>query len=111
MGVSTVTELKYLDSGLLGENIPHGGFAGVDPQLRGALTQAGFDIRHSEAGLYVWASQEMDCWESVSRLATQGILVTPGAFYGDKGQKFVRVALTATDDAVNNAVARLTNFA
>ncbi len=79
--------------------------------LRGALTQAGFDIRHSEAGLYVWASQEMDCWESVSRLATQGILVTPGAFYGDKGQKFVRVALTATDDAVNNAVARLTNFA
>jgi LmbE family N-acetylglucosaminyl deacetylase len=32
LGVSTVTELKYLDSGLLGENIPHGGFAGVDPQ-------------------------------------------------------------------------------
>jgi aspartate/methionine/tyrosine aminotransferase len=40
-----------------------------------------------------------------------GILVTPGAFYGDKGQKFVRVALTATDETINNAVTRLTNFA
>jgi succinyldiaminopimelate transaminase len=79
--------------------------------LRGALTQAGFDIRHSEAGLYLWATQEKDCWESVSQLATQGILVTPGAFYGDKGQKFVRVALTATDEAIDNAVARLTHFA
>jgi LmbE family N-acetylglucosaminyl deacetylase len=32
LGVASVTELKYSDSGLLGENIPHGGFAGVDPQ-------------------------------------------------------------------------------
>ncbi len=79
--------------------------------LRGALTQAGFDIRHSEAGLYLWATQDKDCWESVSQLATIGILVTPGAFYGDKAQKFVRVAVTATDEAINNAVTRLTNFA
>jgi succinyldiaminopimelate transaminase len=79
--------------------------------LRGALTQVGFDIRHSEAGLYLWATQEKDCWESVSQLAAMGILVTPGAFYGDEGQKFVRVAFTATDEAVDNAVARLTDFA
>lgn len=79
--------------------------------LRGALTAAGFDIRHSEAGLYLWMTQDKDCWESVSQLANLGILVTPGAFYGDKGRKFVRVALTATDEAVDNAVARLTNFA
>jgi LmbE family N-acetylglucosaminyl deacetylase len=31
LGVTSVTELRYPDSGLLGENIPHGGFAGVDP--------------------------------------------------------------------------------
>lgn len=79
--------------------------------LRGALTKAGFDIRHSEAGLYLWATQDKDCWESVSQLADLGILVTPGAFYGDKAQKFVRVAMTATDEAVDNAVARLINFA
>ena len=32
LGVTSVTELKYPDSGLHGENIPFGGFAGVDPQ-------------------------------------------------------------------------------
>lgn len=80
-------------------------------ELRGALSRSGFDIRHSQAGLYLWATQGKDCWESVSQLASMGILVTPGAFYGDKAQKFVRVALTATDEAVNDAVARLTNFA
>ena len=79
--------------------------------LRSALTHAGFDIRRSEAGLYLWVTQDKDCWESVSQLAAKGILVTPGAFYGYKGQKFVRVALTATDEAVDNAVARLANFA
>ncbi len=79
--------------------------------LRSALTHAGFDIRHSEAGLYLWVTQDKDCWESVSQLAAKGILVTPGAFYGHQGQKFVRVALTATDEAVDSAVARLLNFA
>lgn len=79
--------------------------------LKGALTDAGFDIRHSEAGLYLWATQDRDCWESVSQLASLGILVTPGSFYGEKGQKFVRVAMTATDEAVNNAITRLTHFA
>jgi len=32
LGVTSVIELKYPDSGLLGENIPRGGFAGIDPQ-------------------------------------------------------------------------------
>jgi succinyldiaminopimelate transaminase len=79
--------------------------------LRDALNQAGFDIRHSEAGLYLWATQDKDCWESVAQFAAMGILVTPGAFYGESGRNFVRVALTATDEAVNIAVARLANFA
>jgi succinyldiaminopimelate transaminase len=76
--------------------------------LHGALTTRGFEIRHSQAGLYLWATQSKDCWESVAELAALGILVTPGAFYGEKAQEFVRVALTATDQAVASAVARLT---
>ena len=79
--------------------------------LRGALIARGFDIHHSEAGLYLWATQDKDCWESVSELASVGILVTPGVFYGDKAQNFVRVALTASDEAVASAVDRLTRFA
>lgn len=75
--------------------------------LMGALTAFGFEICHSQAGLYLWATQDADCWESVAGLAESGILVTPGVFYGEKGRNFVRVALTASDLAVENAVSRL----
>ncbi|MDC1474091.1 MAG: succinyldiaminopimelate transaminase [Candidatus Nanopelagicales bacterium] len=75
--------------------------------LKGALSAFGFEICHSQAGLYLWATQNKDCWESVAGLAKLGILVTPGVFYGEKGQKFVRVALTASDLAVAQAVSRL----
>jgi aspartate/methionine/tyrosine aminotransferase len=35
------------------------------------------------------------------------VLVAPGEFYGKAGARHVRVALTATDDSVDAAVARL----
>jgi aspartate/methionine/tyrosine aminotransferase len=44
----------------------------------------------------------------VSALAERGILVAPGSFYGTAGARHVRVALTATDERVAAAVARLT---
>ena len=76
--------------------------------LKGALGTFGFEICHSQAGLYLWATQDRDCWESVADLAELGILVTPGTFYGEKARNFVRVALTASDLAIANAVSRLT---
>lgn len=75
--------------------------------LRDALTQAGFRIDDSEAGLYLWATRDEDSWESVAFLADQGILVAPGTFYGAAGARHVRVALTATDERVAAAVSRL----
>ena len=44
----------------------------------------------------------------MAHLAGLGILVAPGDFYGEAGETFVRVALTATDERVAAAVARLT---
>lgn len=76
--------------------------------LRPALETAGFTMEHSEAGLYLWATRGEDCWASVAWLAERGILVAPGVFYGDEGHEHVRVALTATDERVAAAVARLT---
>ena len=76
--------------------------------LCSALRSAGFAIEHSEAGLYLWASRGEDCWASVDWLAGRGILVAPGSFYGSTGSRHVRVALTATDERVAAAVARLT---
>ena len=75
--------------------------------LRAALTGAGFRIDHSEAGLYLWATRGEPCWTTVDWLAERGILVAPGEFYGERGAKHVRVALTTTDERVEAAAARL----
>ncbi len=72
-----------------------------------ALTRAGFRVDHSDAGLYLWATRDEDCWATVEQLATLGILVAPGSFYGPAGARHVRVALTATDERITAAVARL----
>jgi len=75
--------------------------------LRGALQAHGFRIEHSEASLYLWATRDEPCWDTVAYLAEKGILVAPGDFYGEAGGRFVRVAFTATDERVEAAVKRL----
>ncbi|MFF3395558.1 bifunctional succinyldiaminopimelate transaminase/glutamate-prephenate aminotransferase [Streptomyces sp. NPDC002669] len=75
--------------------------------LRAALEAHGFRIEHSEASLYLWATRDEPCWETVAYLAELGILVAPGDFYGPAGDRFVRVAFTATDERVAAAVKRL----
>ncbi|GAB2687796.1 succinyldiaminopimelate transaminase [Thalassiella azotivora] len=72
-----------------------------------ALAAAGLRVDHSEAGLYLWATREEDCWDTVADLAGRGVLVAPGAFYGPTGRRHVRVALTATDERVAAAAERL----
>jgi succinyldiaminopimelate transaminase len=75
--------------------------------LKGALEGAGFRIDASEASLYLWATREEPCWDSVAWLADRGVLVAPGEFYGAAGQEHVRVAFTADDERVAAAVRRL----
>lgn len=84
-----------------------GRYAARRAALRGALEAYGFRIEHSEASLYLWATQDRPCWETVAELAALGILVAPGDFYGPAGERFVRVAFTATDERVAAAVERL----
>jgi succinyldiaminopimelate transaminase len=72
-----------------------------------ALRSAGFEVVASEAGLYLWATDGGDCWSTVERLARRGILVVPGDFYGERGQKFIRVSLTATDEQIYRAAKRM----
>ncbi|MFI6346520.1 succinyldiaminopimelate transaminase [Streptomyces sp. NPDC050560] len=75
--------------------------------LRGALEQHGFRIEHSEAGLYLWATRGENCWDTVSHLADLGVLATPGDFYGPRGERYIRVSLTVSDEGVAKAAARL----
>jgi succinyldiaminopimelate transaminase len=78
-------------------------------RLRVALEAAGMRVEHSEAGLYLWASAGRPSRLTVRDLAKQGVLVAPGEFYGPGGARHVRVALTATDERIAAAVARLTS--
>ncbi len=72
-----------------------------------ALAAAGFRVDHSEAGLYLWVGRDEPCWDTVGWLAERGVLVAPGSFYGVRGGKHVRVALTATDDRIRAAADRI----
>jgi succinyldiaminopimelate transaminase len=76
--------------------------------LRPALESVGFTVDHSEAGLYLWVTRDEDAWDTIAWLASLGILAAPGTFYGPAGAKHVRIALTATDERVAAAAARLT---
>jgi succinyldiaminopimelate transaminase len=77
--------------------------------LAPALRAAGFTIENSEAGLYIWATRNENCWDSVSWLAELGIIATPGIFYGDLGASHIRIAMTATDAQISEAAARISN--
>jgi aspartate/methionine/tyrosine aminotransferase len=75
--------------------------------VRSAIEKHGFKVDHSEAGLYLWATRNEPDWDSVAWFADQGILVTPGHFYGEQGANHVRIAMTATDAQIDELVRRI----
>ena len=76
-------------------------------RLRPAVEAAGFRIDNSEAGLYLWATRDEPCRDTADWFAERGVLVAPGEFYGPRGSQHVRIALTATDATIDEAVRRL----
>ena len=72
-----------------------------------ALEGFGLTVKHSEAGLYLWATAGEDTWATVQRFADKGIVIGPGVFYGTAGEGYVRIALTGSDDDISRAAARL----
>ncbi len=75
--------------------------------MRPALASAGFTVEFSESGLYLWCTRNEDAWTSVAWLAERGILATPGSFYGEQGKNHIRIAMTASDAHIADAVQRL----
>ena len=75
--------------------------------LRMSLESQNFTIEHSNAGLYLWCTRNEEDWDTVGWFADRGIIVTPGRFYGQKGSKHIRIALTATDAQIADAAARI----
>lgn len=93
-----------------GEEIQRLRYARRRATLMAALLDAGFEIEHSQAGLYLWATLGESGRTTCERLGELGILVAPGDFYGAAGDRFVRVALTATDADISRAAKRLRAF-
>jgi succinyldiaminopimelate transaminase len=75
--------------------------------LLAAVRSAGMRVDHSEAGLYLWATRDEDCWTTIDWLAGLGIVAAPGTFYGPAGARHVRLALTASDERIAAAAERL----
>ncbi|WP_062069605.1 succinyldiaminopimelate transaminase [Demequina sediminicola] len=75
--------------------------------LKPAVEAAGFTVAGSEAGLYLWCTRGEDCWDTIDFLAGLGIVAAPGAFYGEASKQYVRIALTASDERIAQAVKRL----
>ena len=76
-------------------------------RLKPALERVGFRIEETRAGLYIWCTRDEEDWDSVAWLAELGILATPGHFYGVKGARHIRIAMTATDAHIDAAISRL----
>ena len=87
--------------------VQRGRYQGRRETLVAAFSEAGYRIDESEAGLYLWVTGDEPCMTTVEALADLGILVAPGDFYGPRGARHVRVALTASDDRVKTAAQRL----
>ena len=75
--------------------------------LLDALTDSGLTVDHSEAGLYLWATDGRPGRSTLRDLAARGVLVAPGEFYGPAGEQHVRIALSASDERIDAAVGRL----
>jgi succinyldiaminopimelate transaminase len=63
--------------------------------LRAAFDDLGYEIVASHAGLYLWIRVDDDM-AFTDRLLEEGIVVSPGRFFGPGGEGFIRLALVPT---------------
>ena len=75
-----------------------------------ALEQRGLVHDGGPSTFYLWlrdAEGKRDGWDIAADLATVGLVVAPGDFYGAAGERHVRVALTITDERLAMVCERL----
>lgn len=65
--------------------------------LRKAFDDLGYETVGSHAGLYLWIRVDDDM-AFTDRLLEEGIVVSPGRFFGPGGEGFIRLALVPTVD-------------
>lgn len=62
----------------------------------------GLDAPMPEGGFYLWVkAPDGDAWALAARLASEaGLIVSPGEFYGEPGNDYVRVAVVQSDESI-----------
>jgi aspartate/methionine/tyrosine aminotransferase len=71
--------------------------------LRAAFDKLGMETVASTAGLYLWVRVDDDL-VITDRLLEAGIVVSPGRFFGDGGEGYLRLALVPTLEECEQAV-------
>lgn len=82
-------------------------FAAKRRILERAFTSSGFEVVASRAGLYLWVKVTDDI-ETTNTLLDQGIVVSPGSFFGPGGEGFIRLALVPALEECAQAADALT---
>jgi succinyldiaminopimelate transaminase len=83
-------------------------YAGRRARLVPALARRGVEHVGGPSTFYLWLEGgSRDGWRLGADLAALGILVAPGDLYGEAGAAQARLALTVTDDQVDDMVERL----
>jgi aspartate/methionine/tyrosine aminotransferase len=84
-------------------------YAARRARVRSALAVHGIEHVGGPSTFYLWLDKEdRDGWSLAADLARLGILVAPGDLYGAAGATQARLALTVTDDQVDQIATRLT---
>jgi LL-diaminopimelate aminotransferase len=75
-----------------------------------ALREIGVDVNPPQGTIYVWAPvPESHTSTSFAELVLEeaAVVVSPGSMYGPSGEGFFRIALTAPDERIEEAVERM----
>jgi LL-diaminopimelate aminotransferase len=81
--------------------------------LANGCNAIGMSSRTSKAGLYIWASIPKSFLYTTSRDFTSwlfdktGVLITPGTNFGDLGEGYVRISITAPEERLKTALERM----
>jgi LL-diaminopimelate aminotransferase len=78
------------------------------------LRELGLTVTEPKASLYIWArlpeGVESSAEYAADLIDSVGVVVTPGASYGENGEGYIRISLTTPDDRLDEALIRLQEF-
>ena len=79
------------------------------------LRELGLRVEPPRASLYVWArlpeGEHSSAAFAARLIEATGVVVTPGASYGDAGEGYIRISLTLPDEQLEVGLDRLSRFA